>query len=62
MWRDPYGQSLSGRLLSGLLTMLAIAIGLQLLAGLVAPFIPIMFGAVVVCAGLMWLLQRVFRG
>jgi hypothetical protein len=58
MWRDPYERGWGERLFTGLLSLLVVAVGLQLLADLLAALIPVLIGAVIVSGVLLWFFRR----
>jgi CHASE2 domain-containing sensor protein len=61
MWRDPYDRSWGERLFTGLLSLLALAVGLELLVAYLTPLIPTLLGAVVVSGVLLWFFRRPYR-
>jgi uncharacterized membrane protein YjgN (DUF898 family) len=56
--RDPYRSGWGERLLSSLLIVLAFAVLLQFIGGLLAPLIPTLTGVSLLVGVLLWISQR----
>lgn len=61
MWRDPYGRGWPERFVGGLAVVFAVAFGIRLLAALLTPLMPLLGGALIVAAILLWICRRNYR-
>ncbi|MEZ5246690.1 MAG: hypothetical protein R2707_16450 [Acidimicrobiales bacterium] len=60
MRRDPIGPGLPERIVSSLFVLLAVLLGVRLLAGLLDPLLMPLFGAAAASAILLWFWRRLY--